>query len=145
MNHGVYRIKSGSGEWQKFEYPIELQSTSLPWGGLRWWFTCPLILGDDACGRRVAKLYLPPGQRFFGCRHCYNLTYSSQQEGVADRLMRKARKIRARLGASNSFMEPILFKPKNMHQKTFDRLRREADRASNLSMMIMAHRLGINI
>jgi hypothetical protein len=28
----------------------------------------------------VGKLYLPPGGRYFGCRHCYNLTYTSCQE-----------------------------------------------------------------
>jgi len=31
------------------------------------------------CGRRVAKLYLPRGARYFGCRHCYDLTYLSCQ------------------------------------------------------------------
>jgi hypothetical protein len=51
--------------------------------------------------------------------------------------MRKARKIRARLGASNDLIEPILFKPKNMHQKTFDRLCREAEHADALSWLIM--------
>jgi hypothetical protein len=30
-----------------------------------------------------------------------------------------------------------MFKPKGMHQKTFDRLRREADDASNLAFTIM--------
>jgi hypothetical protein len=25
----------------------------------------------------VAKLYLPPGGDYYGCRHCYNLTYQS--------------------------------------------------------------------
>jgi hypothetical protein len=59
--------------------------------------------------------------------------------------MRKARKIRARLGASNNLAEPIMFKPKNMHQKTFDRLRREADDASNRSLIIMGQRLGIDV
>ena len=58
--------------------------------------------------------------------------------------MRKARKIRERLGASNNLMESILFKPKNMHQKTFDCLRREADNASNLSFIIMVQPLGIH-
>jgi pyruvate-formate lyase-activating enzyme len=28
----------------------------------------------------VAKLYLPPGSRYFGCRHCHNLTYQSCKE-----------------------------------------------------------------
>jgi hypothetical protein len=51
--------------------------------------------------------------------------------------MRKAWKIRAQLGASNNLAEPILFKPKNIHQKTFDRLRRAADDASNFACTIM--------
>jgi hypothetical protein len=42
-------------------------------------------------------------------------------------------------------MEPILFKPKNMHQKTFDRLRREADHANYLSLIIMGQRFGIHL
>jgi hypothetical protein len=28
----------------------------------------------------VSKLHLPPGGRYFGCRHCYDLTYTSCQE-----------------------------------------------------------------
>jgi len=55
--------------------------------------------------------------------------------------MRKARKIRERLGASNNLMESILFKPKNMHQKTFNRLRGEEDHANTLSWVIMGQRL----
>ena len=49
-------------------------------GGLRWWFTCPLIRAGVPCQRRVSKLYLPPGARLFGCRDCHNLTYISCQE-----------------------------------------------------------------
>jgi hypothetical protein len=32
------------------------------------------------CQRRVGKLYLPPGGRYYGCRHCHALTYTSCQE-----------------------------------------------------------------
>jgi hypothetical protein len=32
------------------------------------------------CGRRVGKLYLPQGENFFRCRHCYDLTYQSCKE-----------------------------------------------------------------
>jgi hypothetical protein len=59
--------------------------------------------------------------------------------------MRKARKIRERLGANNDLMEPILFKPKNMHQKTFDRLRKEAEQAENLGWIIAGQRFGLGI
>src|SRR5262245_13561664 len=45
----------------------------------RWWFVCPLVVRDCPCERRVGKLYLPPGGRYFGCRHCHELTYTSAQ------------------------------------------------------------------
>ncbi len=48
--------------------------------GVRWWFVCPLVVNDRACQRRVGKLYLPGGGRYDGCRHCYDLTYTSSQE-----------------------------------------------------------------
>ena len=46
-------------------------------GGLRYWFSCPLQRDGGMCGRRVAKLYLPPGGTYFGCRDCYRLAYRS--------------------------------------------------------------------
>jgi hypothetical protein len=67
-------------------------------GGERLWFLCP------HCGKRVAVLY-GSGARFL-CRHCYTLPYGCQNKTYMDRMMRKARKIRAHLGASESLMEP---------------------------------------
>lgn len=55
------------------DYPVEMNTTSLPWDSVRYWFTCP------SCSRRVAHLYLPNGRMMFACRHCYNLTYRSSQ------------------------------------------------------------------
>jgi hypothetical protein len=55
---------------------IHLTTTPLPWGGVRYWFTCPV----KGCGKRVGCLYLPPGYLYFACRHCYDLTYRSCQE-----------------------------------------------------------------
>src|SRR5262245_45903853 len=57
----------------------QLVTTCLPSGGLRWWFICPLVTDDRSCRARVKKLYLPPGGRYFGCRTCYGLTYTSCQ------------------------------------------------------------------
>jgi hypothetical protein len=62
------------------DYKTKLTSTLLPRGGRRWWFVCPLVVGDRPCRRRVDKLYLPPSSRYFGCRHCHQLTYTSCQE-----------------------------------------------------------------
>lgn len=62
------------------EVPIPLQSTCTRFGGKRWWFTCPLAIDDGVqCNRRVGKLYIPPGAKYFGCRNCYDLTYQSCQ------------------------------------------------------------------
>jgi len=130
-----YRHRPNGGEWEPVEQTISFDRTPCNYNGHRTWFLCP------RCWKRVAVLY--GAGKYFFCRHCYDLAYSSQQEGKADRLMRKARKIRRLLGASNDLSDPICFKPKNMHQKTFDRLRREADRANNLSWLIIGQRLGI--
>jgi hypothetical protein len=72
--------RGGEGEKQNEDYRLRLTATRPRFGGLRWWFICPLGGNGWACGRRVAKLYLPPGGRFFGCRHCYDLTYTSCQK-----------------------------------------------------------------
>ena len=74
----------------RFDYKVTLTTTELPWGGTRWWFTCPLAPDGQHCDRRVCKLYLPPGGRYFGCRHCYDLTYTScQQSHKYDRIDRQ--------------------------------------------------------
>jgi hypothetical protein len=62
------------------DYRIVLATTRPRFGGLRWWFVCPLIVGGQPCQRRVGKLHLPPAARSFGCRRCHELTYTSCQE-----------------------------------------------------------------
>jgi hypothetical protein len=59
---------------------IHLDTTALHFGGRRWWGICPLVMNGQACNRRVGKLYLPPGGRYFRCRICYRLTYRGAQE-----------------------------------------------------------------
>ena len=65
---------------ESIDYKIHLQTTRPSFGGLHWWFTCTLLRLRGPCQRRVAKLYLALGCRFYGCRHYYNLTYESCQE-----------------------------------------------------------------
>ena len=62
------------------DYKVELVTTPCNFGGVRYWFICPLTVNGRSCDRRVAKLYMPPGSRYFGCRHCHNLTYRCQKE-----------------------------------------------------------------
>ena len=68
------------------EYRVRLDSSRTPIGGTRWWWRCPRV----GCGRRVAKLYLPPSSGLFLCRTCHALTYTSAQEHDArvDRILR---------------------------------------------------------
>ena len=63
---------------EEIHLDIRLETTRPYFGGLRWWFCCPLIRRDgNPCDRRVVKLRLPPGGKYYGCRECYDLTYTS--------------------------------------------------------------------
>jgi hypothetical protein len=75
-----YTATRRDGESVSVEEPIWLQTTPSAVGGRRWWFTCSLVMDGRLCVRRVGKLYLPPGSRYFGCRHCHDLTYTSCQD-----------------------------------------------------------------
>lgn len=60
---------------EAIDYSIPLSQSTLPWGGKRWWMHCPLLIKGVPCKRRVAKLWRPRYSRYFGCRHCHDLTY----------------------------------------------------------------------
>lgn len=88
---------------------INITRTSCKLGGSRAWFHCPRCYG------RVAKLHLRGGR--FACRGCQRLAYTSQSEDILGRLWRQQAKIEAKLA-------PNWQRPKNMHQQTYERLRR---------------------
>ena len=104
------------GEWEDVEETVPLQWTPCNFGGERPWFICP----GAACGRRVAVLYGPG--KYFLCRHCYDLRYESQRKDKKDRALRRAQKIRQRLGGSANMLEPFPERPKGMHHDTYMRL-----------------------
>lgn len=112
---------------ENLDYKVFLATTRPGWGGLLWWFICPLSVNGQTCGRRVRKLYLPRGGKYYGCRHCYNLSYNSRNDGKYVALF-KAQKIRMRLGGSGSIYDPFPPKPKGMWQKTYQRLRENEER-----------------
>ena len=66
------------GEKEPMDYRVQLETTKPFLGGTRYWFICPLIRNDIPCERRVAVLY--GAGKYYGCRHCYDLAYQSQQE-----------------------------------------------------------------
>ncbi len=67
------------------ECTITLTTTRCRFGGERLWFKCPFTRQGMVCGRRVGRLYLPPGQAMFGCRTCQNLIHRSAREHDARR------------------------------------------------------------
>lgn len=89
-----------TGEKTEYDYKVRLTTTRCNFGGVRYWFVCPLTRDGVYCGRRVAKLYKVPGAHYFGCRHCYNLSYESRNEtrtgriGVFRNVMKVERQIK---------------------------------------------------
>ena len=72
-----YTIRWRDREPEQINYEVPVVWTPCNFGGERPWFVCP---GSRCGGRRVAKLYHPPGgARYYLCRHCYDLTYYSRQ------------------------------------------------------------------
>jgi hypothetical protein len=81
-------------------------------GGSRPWFKCPTA----RCSRRVAILYFDGS---FACRDCHDLVHASQRLQPLDRALRRAGKIRRRLGWTPGIANGPGAKPKHMHQRTF--------------------------
>lgn len=77
MQEGSLRIELSG------EKCIRITSTRPHFGGTRYWFVCE-------CGRRVGRLYLPPGKQNFACRHCHYLIRKSARQHDA-RVYRLAR------------------------------------------------------
>jgi len=77
----TYRIRNGGEEeWTHIDQKYPIVSTPCNYGGVRRWFICSVYHNGIYCGRRVGKLYLGAGGKYFACRHCYNLSYNSRNE-----------------------------------------------------------------
>lgn len=113
---------------------VKLETTSPYFGGVRYWFIC------ENCQRRSGKLYLPTGENHFRCRLCHRLVYEAQRESRGSRMLRKAGKIRHRLGGNPS--DPLPERPKGMHRRTFQKLMFEAISAEKESLTAAVERFG---
>jgi hypothetical protein len=131
----IYRHRSAGGDWKDENYPVWFDRTACNLGGQRLWFRCPA----RGCNRRVAILY---GGGIFACRHCYRLAYPSQREASDYRALRRADRIRARLGWVPGIVNGGGFKPKGMHWRTFMRLFSEYNTCVDQSLAGMALRFG---
>lgn len=110
---------------------IPIAWTPAGFGGQRPWFVCA------SCGGHVLVVYYVDGA--WVCRRCGNLVYASSRETKFCRALRKAHKIRRRIGASLNLLEnpTRTGKPKGMHWNTYSRLVREALEADNDATMAM--------
>ena len=88
----------------------------------------------------MAILY---GGGIFACRHCYRLAYPSQRESPDHRALRRADRIRARLGWEPGILNGDGCKPKWMRWRTFQRLSAEHEAYVGASLAGVAQRLGI--
>jgi hypothetical protein len=126
-----YRMRSGGGEWEDVTESVPIVRVPCRFGGTRPYFTCPGMVQGINCGRRVTKLH--HGARYFLCRQCYRLAHASQSEGAWDRMLRRANKIRQRLGGDPGMDSPFPTKPKGMWRRTYDRLREQVFGAEMLA------------
>jgi len=137
-----YRSRSFGEDWSDVEQRVAVVWTPCRFGGERPWFVCSVASNGVYCGRRVIKLY--GAGRLFACRHCYRLAYASQLESAQQRGLWKSQKIRMRLGGSASMLDEFPEKPKGMHWRTYNRLRRMHDKAeerSNIGLVSFVNRL----
>jgi len=105
-----------NGQRKDYDYRVWLSRSSCNFGGSRAWFLCP------SCGRRCAVLH---GGSVYACRQCHQLAYESQRESDSDRAIRRADKIRRRLGWPAGILNAIGDRPKNMRHTTYLRLLHE--------------------
>jgi hypothetical protein len=68
----MYTLTDRDGNKTDYKYAVSLVTTPCNFGGIRYWFACPV------CSRRVGGLYLVLGDAYFVCRGCNNLTYRSR-------------------------------------------------------------------
>lgn len=108
------RLMYGTKDGEQVDELVDLDRTPCNYGGTRTWFLCP------RCGRRVGVLF---GGRRFWCRHCHGIAYAVENEDKLSRVLRRSNKLRERVQARAGTAYPVTFKPKGMHQRTFDRIR----------------------
>jgi hypothetical protein len=140
--HLSYRVRVSGGDWEDVAETVGIVRAPCRFGGSRSYFICPGVVNGISCGRRVAKLHGPG--RYFLCRHCYRLSHASQSEGAWDRRLRRANKIRQRLGGDRGMAAPFPPKPRGMWRRTYERLREqafEAEMRAEEAFAIRAERL----
>jgi hypothetical protein len=115
-----FQVCDYDGNWHGVAKTIRIvRVPRRPFGGELPYFICPGHW-KIGCGRRCVKLYR--GSGFYLCRRCHRLGYASENEDAMDRAMRRAGKIKLRLGGDPDWLAPFPPRPKGMWRKTYERL-----------------------
>jgi hypothetical protein len=117
-NPHLHLIFRASGKQQ--EQVISLDATTPRYGGIRYWFLCPVT------GERTRCLYLTRDADAFASRAVHGLSYRSQSESAFWRSVRQAQKIRTQLGGDPSIYSAFPTRPRGMHRRRYKRLSEEA-------------------
>jgi len=65
-----------SGRKSDLNYVVQLEAIPCNYGGVRYWFRCPIVRNGSSCNSRVGVLYI--SGKYFGCRKCHRLLYKCQ-------------------------------------------------------------------
>jgi hypothetical protein len=114
-----YRVQVDHGDWRPIDETVMLVWRACRYGGERPYLLCP------GCSRVVLKLHLT--SHIFRCRRCQRLSYASQRERDHHRALRRARRLRERLGENAETGAQIPPRPKRMDRRTYDRLAHEIE------------------
>ena len=124
----------GTARW--IDERIFVVEVPCPFGGSRPLFVCPGDSLKDACARRAVRLYEQGG--YIRCRRCHRLAYACQSEKAWERIMRRAGKIRIRLGGAAGIAFPFPDRPKGMWRRTYTRQRGVAQHFDELAQAAVA-------
>jgi hypothetical protein len=119
------------GEWDDVEETVRIVRVPCHLGGARPYFICPGVVNGVTCGRRIAKLYYRG--RYFVCRHCHRLAHASQREGGWERALRRANKLRQRLGGKSGAASLFPPRPRGMWRRTYERICEQVFEAERLA------------
>ena len=132
-------VATSSGATTEWDYRVQLTTTRPNFGGLRWWFICPIT------GTRVRVLYLPfKGKTVFASRQASGLAYRSQRITTEERAVDLALRALKRLGIEdqNLLETPYCPKPKWMRWQTHARLVAIVRECRNVQLDYFARRWG---